>query len=277
MILAIDAIGDALNTPLGKRVLATLGLLVLTVLLRWLVRRTLVSQETLEPSVRLRWVSQMRGVTLLVAVLGLTFIWGAELRDFLLSLVVLASAVVLATKELIASALGSFMRAVSRGFAVGDRIELGAHRGDVINIGLFTTTLLETGPTHQRTGRTIVLPNSMFLTNPIANETFTDAFVLHTFTVPLAADVAWIEAEEIVQRVANETCQEYTAAAKQHMDAISAKHGLGIYNVEPRVSLVLTGSTPNLQVRVPTPARDRGRVEQEIIRAYLNTASSSAS
>ena len=38
------------------------------------------------------------------------------------------------------------MRATSRSFKLGDRIEIGDYRGDVIDYNLFTTTILETGP-----------------------------------------------------------------------------------------------------------------------------------
>ena len=69
-------------------------------------------------------------------------------------------AIVLATKEIIMCLSGAIYRASSGTFKVGDRVEIGAFRGDVIDQTLLATTILEIGPgqaIHQHSGRTVTL------------------------------------------------------------------------------------------------------------------------
>lgn len=257
------------DTPLGRRVLASCAVVFFAWMVRWSIQRRIRAEVDLDLAVRARWSSQSRMGAFLLLVLGLVFIWGAELRDFLLSLVVLASALVLATKELIMCLTGSFVRAASGGFGIGDRIEIAGHRGDVIDARLLTTTLLESGPAHQRTGRTLVLPNSVFLTQIVANETFTDRYVLHTFDVPLAEGVDWELAARLLNDVAVARCEAFVDDAREHMESVGARHGLPAFDVQPKVTLLLETASPSLRLRVPSRARERGSVEQDILEGFL--------
>jgi hypothetical protein len=58
---------------------------------------------------------------------------------------VVGAGVAVALQDLLASIAGAFAITFSRLFAVGDRIQVGETRGDVIDIGLLRTTLMETG------------------------------------------------------------------------------------------------------------------------------------
>src|SRR5690606_32112227 len=84
----------------------------------------------------------------------------AELRTVAISIVAIAVAFVVATKELILCITGSILKMASRSFVIGDRIQVKDFRGDVIDQNLLATTILEVGPgklTHQRTGRMAVI------------------------------------------------------------------------------------------------------------------------
>lgn len=247
-----------------------LGALVL--ILRAVVVRSLLRIE-LPPEARRRWLVQIRYVALAVFVLALVIIWADELRTVALSFVAIAAAVVLATKELIMCISGSVLRGTARGFSIGDRIEVGSFRGDVIDIGVLTTTLLDVGPHpafHQWTGRSVVLPNSMFLSQPVINETFTHSYVLHVLVVPASLTRAREQIEDALLAAATAECEEFLEQARVHIERVSAARGLEAPNVEPRVSLRLAeADTVEYILRFPAPARHRGRVEQAILKRFL--------
>jgi small-conductance mechanosensitive channel len=165
---------------------------------------------------------------------------------------------------------GSLLRAGSGAFAVGDRIEMGGVRGDVIDSTLLTTTLLEVGPTHLRTGRAVVVPNSALLSGTVVNETFMDQYVVHVMTIPVGANADWEHAERVLLEAAREVCGEHVEPARRFMDALSRRHALPELSVEPRVLVSIPKPDEvGLVLRVPTPVRERGRVEQQILRGYL--------
>jgi small-conductance mechanosensitive channel len=262
-------VDDLLALLEARKLLYTLGLLVLAVLLRIAVARFIRSSKRMSTPDRLKLGAQARNISLVVVMLGLIFIWAEELQGFALSMVAIAAALALATKELIMCAAGALLRATSRMFDVGDRIEVHGVRGDVIDSSLLSTTVLEIGAGHQRTGRSVTLPNSLFLTEQVVNETFTDDYVLHVIDVPYRGD-DWRAAEARLLEIARDVTRPYAAEAKRHIDEASRHHNLSPFPTSPRITIqVDEPGTLMLLLRVPTRARDKGRVEQVILRRFL--------
>ena len=117
---------------------------------------------------RRRWSVTIRNTLILVSIIGLAIIWAPQLQNFAVSLIAIAVALVLATKELLDCLTGSLLRTASKAYAVGDRIEINGTRGNVVDHNFLTTTLLEIGPgqtSHQYTGRAIVIPNNQLLSH----------------------------------------------------------------------------------------------------------------
>lgn len=221
-----------------------------------------------------RLIVNIRNSAIPLLLLALLIVWGSELRSVAISIFAVAAAVVLATKELIMCLSGSVVRRFGHSFTIGDRIEVGGLRGDVIDLNLLTTTIVEIGPgvlNHQYTGRTIVLPNSIYLDSAVTNETFTGMYVLHTFCVPMKLDDDWHRAEERLLEAARAECAPYILDAQRRMNALGQTEGLDVPSVEPRVTLQIPEPERiNLLVRIPTPARRKGRIEQAILRRVFN-------
>ena len=263
---------DALTSP---HVVQTTVFVVVLLIARWLIAGTIRGSKRMSEDLRRRWQVQIRNLTLLIFLLGLIIIWAEELQTIALSAVAVAAALVIATKELIMCISGTLLEGSAKSFRVGDRIEVGNHRGDVYDQTLLTTTLLEVGPgqrSAQYTGRAIVVPNSLFLTSAVVNETFTEAFILHTFVIPLQLDDDWQSAERALLDAANHACSTYLDEARKHLEKVTKARDLHQLSVEPRVTLrVPEPGRLDLIVRMPVPARRRGRIEQMVLRRALPT------
>lgn len=246
----------------------TLLLLVAALAIRWVVGR-LIRRSIPASELRRRWLIYTRNGVLLLLILGLVLIWGSELRPLALSIVAVAVAFVVATKELILCVTGSILKTGARSFTIGDRIQIKDFRGDVIDQNLLATTIMEIGPgklTHQRTGRVAVIPNSLFVSEPVINESFTNDYVLHVFTVPFRRDDDWRSAQCALLQAARRVCTPYIEDARKHMNRISEQQALEAPSVDPRVTI----STPtpgeiHLVVRLPAKASQRGYVEQGVL------------
>ncbi len=257
------------DPELRRQLLASLGLVVTALLLRSFFWRLLRGTDRVTTRERLRWGVAARNGALAVIVVGLVVIWGSELQGFAVSVVALAAAFAIAAKELFMCVSGSLVRAVSRSFDVGDRIEVRGLRGDVIDTNILSTTLLEVGPGHQRTGRALTIPNSVLLTDHVVNETFTGDFVLHFIELPTTKE-RWLEDEERALTIAEEVCGGLADDARAEIDAVGKRSGLSPFSVSPRVMLQHpTADEVRLLLRVPTRARSKGRTQQTILRRYL--------
>ncbi|MBS3803576.1 MAG: mechanosensitive ion channel [Oleiphilaceae bacterium] len=126
---------------------ATLGPLISTVILIGLIiiLRTLtarfIRRTVVSPELRGRLLVNCRNGFVLLGLLGLVFIWGDQLRALALSIVAIAVAFVVATKELILCVTGSILKSGAGSFNLGDRIEVKGLRGDVIDQSLLATTI----------------------------------------------------------------------------------------------------------------------------------------
>jgi small-conductance mechanosensitive channel len=253
-----------------QKVFFSVAWLLLIVLLRSFALRILRGKEWGSEEESMRWRMRTVNLALLFLLLGILIVWFHELQAAALWSVALVAAIVLAAKELIVCVSGGVLRTASNSFSIGDRIEIGGLRGDVIEYGLLTTTIMEVGPSQRRTGRAVTIPNSMLMTQPVVNESFTDEYVLHSFELTLKPDEDWQEAERVLLRTARKVCEADLQVAERHMRRLAGKHGLAPSTVEPRVSLRVTDeSAVRLLVRVPTAARNKGRTEQTIVRAFL--------
>jgi len=123
---------------------------------------------------------------------------------------------------------------------------------------------------HQATGRAVVVPNSLLLSHPIVNETFTDQYVLHLFTVAIGREDDWLAAVKALLEGAQAECEPFLEEARTHLVQRASRHSLEPMSVDPRVSIRLNDPTRiELLVRVPVPARRKGRIEQAILRRFL--------
>lgn len=258
----------------ARDVASTLILAVALVIARFALVRAVSRRAGFTVEQRRWWLVNIRNGVILLLLAGLIFIWAHELRTFAVSLVALAVAFVVATKELILCFSGAVLRAATHAYSIGDRIEIGDMRGDVVDQNLFVTTLMEIGPgktSHQFTGRALVIPNSMLLQNPLVNETFIGEYVVHLITVPLSAHDDWQHAERYLLEAATAECAPFMDEARRYMAGVEARHALDMPSVEPRVSIEIPEPGKiNLLLRIPAPARRKGRLEQAILRHFLS-------
>lgn len=259
--------------PAVGNVLSSIAVLVAAAVAYRLVASRIRKMEWHSAEIGRRWVVMIRNVTILVAIFALFVIWAEQLRTLAFSLVGFAVAIGLITKEIAMCLTGGMLRSSSGMFDIGHRIEIHGLRGDVIDMKMLTTTILEIGPerlTHMYTGRAVVLPNSIFLSEPLVNESYTRDYVLQTTVVPLGREADWERAEAHLLQAAEEVCGEFIDGARHHIKRIARREGIEAPPIEPRVTVHLPKPDEiNLILRFPTPARRKGRTEQAILRRYL--------
>lgn len=249
-------------------IINTLLLLLAIFILRVLTRRYILNSVT-SHELRRKWIVQSRNGLILMFLFGIILIWGEELRTLAISVVAIAVALVIATKELILCVTGSILKSGASSFDIGDRIQIRDFRGDVIDQNLLATTILEVGPgklTQQRTGRMTVIPNALFLSEPLINESFTHDYVLHVFTVPFKREENWKAAQEAIQESANKLCEPYLEDVRSFMEELSDRRGLDVPSVDPRVRISVPAADEiHLIVRIPSRTAERSFIEQAIL------------
>ena len=270
----VDDISTVLENPTALKLVKSAILVAMLLAVRSVVTASVLRLSP-QSELRRRWVVSIRNTSIFLIVVGLAAIWAEAVESFGALVLALGVGFFIATKELLMCATGSFLRTVANTYSVGDRIEIGGYRGDVIDLNLFTTTLLEVGPSptmHLRTGRTIVAPNSKLLDQIVVNESFMRRYVVHVFQAPVRIDADWRKAEEALLAAAQEECAPFLDEARSYMASLEREHGLQGLPVQPRTFLQLNEpDKATIVVRVPTPVGRQGAIEQAIVRRYLGS------
>jgi hypothetical protein len=249
-------------------VAASLTLIVALLIVRAIAGHAIRSRTDAAPHLQRRWTASVRNLLLLLGVIGLVLIWAPQLRTFALSLTAVAVAIVVATKELILCLSGSFLRASTRAFNVGDWIEVAGVRGEVIDVNVFATTLqeFEQAPhSFAHTGRTIVVPNSAFLSSPIRNQTALREHTYHHFAMTLEPDMNVFAHRTMIEEVVRKHYAPYREQAARANAAIERRIGSDLPDPDARTRLRTTDlGKHRIDVTLFCPPEDCDALEDEI-------------
>ena len=262
------------DDPVITRVLVTVALLLLIAALRLLLFRLIRrGADVLEDDQRRRLFYARSALSALLIV-GLLVIWLGQLQNLLLSLTAVTVAIVIATKELLMCISGFVLRTGAGVFSIGDWIEVDGIRGEVTDHNLLSTTLLELeSPSHGDgySGRSIVLPNSIFLNHPVRNENFAQSFALHSFTITLEPRIEVAKALGWLKEKSGQLCEAFQDAAKRNNAMIEKKLGVDIQGPEAAISVATTdlGRTA-FHISLFCPKEQIFALEQSITAEFLD-------
>ena len=147
-----------------------------------------------------------------------------------------------ALQDVIASIAGAFSIGFSSLYAVGDRVQIGDTRGDVIDIGLLRTSLMETGNwvnTDLYNGRIVRIPNNTVLKASVFNYSQGFRFIWDEIKVVLSTASDCQFARETFLRLANDAVGDYLVEAKATWKMVSDNIRTANPPLEPTVWLIV--------------------------------------
>jgi len=154
----------------------------------------------------------------------------------------IGAGVAVALQDVLASIAGAFSIGFSKLYAVGDRVQIGDTIGDVIDIGLLRTTLLETGNWVSKdsyNGRIVRVPNSAVLKGSVFNYSQGFQFVWDEIKVVFASSSDFQFAKDMLTRVAREAIGDYLLEAQTSWKVVSDYYETVSPPLEPTITLVV--------------------------------------
>src|ERR1700678_2644471 len=182
----------------------------------------------------------------LAILLFLVVLFEDRLGRLSFALGVAGAGVAVALQDVLASIAGAFSIGFSKLYAVGDRVQIGDTRGDVIDIGLLRTTLMETGNWVSRdlyNGRIARIPNSTVLRGSVFNYSQGFRFVWDEIHVLFKITSDCQLAKAMLLRAANEAIGEYLVEAQSSWKVMSDNYQSANPPLEPTVALVVNAGS----------------------------------
>ena len=164
-----------------------------------------------------------------------------------------------ALKDFIVGFFGWFVLMGRNGIRVGDWVEINGVVGEVIEIGLLRTVLMETGnwtDTGHPTGRKVAFVNSFAIEGHFFNFSTAGQWMWDELQVVIPAGENPYPLVESIQRLVEEDTRTSSAQAEKEWKS-STKNRLQSLSVVPAIHLRPTGSGVEMQVRYITSAQER--------------------
>jgi small-conductance mechanosensitive channel len=186
---------------IGKLFL-TIAFIVLLYLFQLLVLR-IVWRQTKNIKLRYQWKRTLSFILPFLGLLIIVGIWIQAFQQFGAFLGLFSAGLAIALKDPLTNLAGWFFIVLRHPFSVGDRVQMGEHAGDVIDIRLFQFTILEIGnwvDADQSTGRLIHIPNSKVFLEAQANYSTGFNYIWNEIPVTITFESNWEKAKQYFQK-----------------------------------------------------------------------------
>lgn len=186
----------------------------------------------------------------------------------------LGAAITIALADVVRSLAGWIYVNSRSGIEIGSRVEVEDVKGDVIDIGLLKTTLLEVGEplVHglQSTGRIVTVPNSVFLNRSVFASASVNPLVWQEVQVLVTFETDWKRAREILQAAAKELHEELVPELQAAFRTLEHRYAYRLGPTTPIVYTEIADSGILLTLRYLTHVRRRRGTVDRISREILD-------
>jgi small-conductance mechanosensitive channel len=254
------------NTYLEKGFYTFLAVTILYFVFKSVIEETVV-RNIKEAKARYSFRKTVSILYIVGILLALIRIWVEHTQTLLVSYGLIAAGIAIALQDFFKNFAGGIIIFVTGIYRVGDRIELNAKIGDVIDIGILYTTLLELREWvagDQATGRLTILPNGLVLSGIVNNYTKDNNFIWDEIELPITYDSDWQEAAATIRRIVAAETKTMADEAEKEILKLGEKYYLTIRAVEPEIYLTLTDNWITFHIRYITDVRKRRVIRNKL-------------
>ena len=225
-----------------------------------------------DPSRRYRTAKLLGRLGSLVALFAIIALWSPRGRDVLTLLTVIGAGLAIAMREALLSFAGWMNIALRTPYTQGDRIQVNDVRGDVIDIRLIHTTLMEVGgwvEAEQSSGRIVHIPNSWIFQHPLYNYTRGFGFIWNEYALTLTFRSDWQAARDIMLSFAQESAAIVEQQAAQQIRRMSREYLIHYSILTPFVYVKIVPNGIRLSLRYLCEVRKRRGTEHALTLSIL--------
>lgn len=263
---------EHLKSPVVQQVLFSLLAIVFAYIIRTILTRLINKQIK---DLKRRYTARKTVVYILsfLTIVAILLIWAKGGKTIATLIGLTGAGLALALHQPVTSMAGWLLLLIRRPYETGDRVEIGSVQGDVIDIRLFYTSLLEIGnwvDADQSTGRIVHCPNAKIFTEPIFNFTRGFEYVWHEIKTTVTFESDWRRARDIIQQVSERKSLDLGDAVCNRIQRMSKQYLIHFDKLTPIVWTRIVDFGVELTLRYLTDARKRRSTQHEISQAILD-------
>jgi small-conductance mechanosensitive channel len=240
-----DILTSIWANDLYRRLILTVLIFLVGMTLRRLLLRLALAKVP-DDSPHIYSIQKVMGYLINVLLALILFgLWVQRVGDLSVTLGILAAGLAFALQEVIGSVAGWLTIVSGRPFTVGDRVETGGIRGDVVDIGVLRTTLMEIGNWlggDHNTGRIVTVSNAFIFKEPLFNYSARLRYIWDEIAVPITYESNWQRAIELMSNAVKENplYQDLIPRAEEQRRRTRRELAVKITPLDPHVYVRLT-------------------------------------
>lgn len=251
------------NTVAGRFALLATMVFVIITCVKLLQR--VVSPRIADRELRYRTRKVIGGLGFVLIFAGSLLIFGAKLSDLALTAGVATAGLAFALQEVIASFAGYIAISFGGFFKIGERVQLGGIKGDVIDISPLRTTVMELGQWVDGdlyNGRIVRIANSFVFKEPVFNYSGDFPYVWDEMKFPIRYGSDMDSVRALLTSAATEACGQYVEQAKAGWTHVQTRYSVEAASLDALVTLSLTDNWVEFTLRYVVPF-DKRRITRD--------------
>jgi small-conductance mechanosensitive channel len=275
----MESILDSLGIPAFWHNTVSLGLWIVVIWLANKVIKKWITGRHLENESRYRVNKAITFAAYVIILIIAIVTYSSQLGGFTVALGVAGAGIAFALQEVIASFAGWLALLLGTFFKPGDRVQLGGIKGDVIDIGILRTTLMETGEWVDGdlyNGRIVRIANSFVFKEPVFNYSSDFPFLWDEIKIPISHGSDYEKARAIFTGAVLEVTGDFSREAASTWSKMKRKYRVENATTEPMVTLTANDNWIEFTVRYAVDFKRRRITKDKLFTAILNSVRQSA-
>ncbi len=227
------------NPTVGKIAAIFIGIAVIWIIIQTIQKNLFSKIKDNDNRYRAKKFGSFIGYFL--TILLVTIVFSDKLGGLTVAFGVAGAGIAFALQEVIASFAGWLAIVFGGFYKSGDRVQLGGIKGDVMDIGVLRTTIMETGQWVDGdlyNGRIVLIANSFVFKEPVFNYSGEFPFLWDEIKIPVQYGSNYERAQEIINRAGVLVAGDLTEKSREIWNVLQSKYRLEDAQTEPMVSLI---------------------------------------
>lgn len=215
-----------------------------------------------EHKYRTRKAINILGYLLIISVV--LFVYSDKLGNIGIAIGLAGAGIAFALQEVITSVAGWINIMTTNSIKIGHRVKIGDIKGDIIDIGVLKTTIMEIGDWVDGdlyNGRITELSNSFMFKEPLQNYSSDYPFLWDEIIVPIRTESDFKLARKIFTEVASEVCGEYAQKSARVWAKMTDKYRIEKAEVQPLITLTFDASWITFTIRYVVDYKSRRKTK----------------
>ena len=209
----------------------------------------------------------VRNSVFLVGSVLILLVWLGVGSNFTVAMGILGAGIAFASQEVIGSFAGYVNIITGNLFRIGDRVRIGHVTGDVLDVSMLRTTVMEIGEwvqADQYTGRLVTVANRVVFSDPVFNYTQRWPYLWDEITIPVTYNSDWRRAGELMLEHGREYTTQFQAQAQAQLRDLVNTYPVHDATVEPTLYIVMTDNWIEMTLRYVVDAQARRQVKTRL-------------